>query len=121
MDPIGFALEHFDATGAWRDTDSGYEIDATGELPDGATFDGAVELGTVLAADPRLTRCLSQKMLVYALGRGLGDGDTATVDHIHQELLARGARLSDLIQLVATSDPFLYRRGEPEEPGEDNP
>ena len=121
MDPIGFALEHFDATGAWRDTDSGYAIDATGELPDGATFDGAVELGTVLATDPRLTRCLSQKMLVYALGRGLGEADTATVDHIHQELLARGARLSDLIQLVATSDPFLYRRGEPEEPAEDNP
>ena len=115
MDPIGFALEHFDATGAWRDTDSGFAIDATGTLPDGATFDGAVELGAVLSADPRFTRCLSQKMLIYALGRGLEEGDTATVDRIHDELLARGARLSDLIQLVATSDPFLYRRGEPAE------
>jgi hypothetical protein len=121
MDPIGFALEHFDATGAWRDTDSGYPIDATGTLPDGASFDGAVELGTLLAADPRFTRCLSEKMLVYAIGRALDDADTATVDHLHDELLARGGRLSDLVALVATSAPFRYRRGEPAQPTEDSP
>ena len=123
MDPIGFALEHFDATGAWRETDSGYEIDATGTLPDGATFDGAVELGAVLAADPRFTRCLSEKMLIYALGRGLDERDAATVDRIHDQLVAGGGHLADLIALVATSEPFLYRRAEPTTPAaeEDSP
>ncbi len=120
MDPIGFALEHFDATGAWRETDGEYEIDATGTMPDGAAFDGAVELGAVLAADPRFTRCVSEKMLIYALGRGLDQRDGATVDRIHDELLASGMRLADLVALVATSDPFLYRRGEPAET-EDSP
>jgi hypothetical protein len=114
MDPIGFALEHFDAIGAWRDVDGEYTIDATGELPDGTTFDGGAELAAVLAADPRFTRCLSEKMLIYALGRGLEPFDDPAVDGIHQQLLARGSRLRDLVALVAQSDPFLYRRGQPE-------
>lgn len=114
MDPIGFALEHFDAVGAWRDTDGDYAIDATGELPDGTAFDGAAELAALLAGDPRFTRCLSEKMLVYALGRGLESFDGATVDDIHAQLLARGGRLRDLIALVVESDPFLFRRGLPE-------
>ena len=114
MDPIGFALEHFDATGAWRETDGEFAIDATGTLPDGSSFDGAVEMAGVIAGDARFTRCLSEKMLTYALGRGLEETDAETVDGIHARLLAGGARLSDLVRLVATSDPFLYRRGEPE-------
>jgi hypothetical protein len=114
MDPIGFALEHFDATGAWREMDGAFAIDATGTLPDGASFDGAVELAGVLGGDTRFTRCVTEKMLTYALGRGLESFDDETVDRLHGKLLDRGARLSDLIALVATSDPFLYRRGEPE-------
>lgn len=114
MDPIGFALEHFDATGAWREMDGQFAIDATGTLPDGASFDGAVELAGVLAGDARFTRCVTEKMLTYALGRGLAEPDGETVDRIHQQLLAGGARLSDLVRLIALSDPFLYRRGEPE-------
>ncbi len=116
MDPIGFALEHFDATGAWRDMDGEYAIDATGSLPDGASFDGAIELGGVLAQDPRFTRCVTEKMLTYALGRGLDESDDDAVDGIHQRLLERGGRLADLLLLVATSDPFLFTH-----PAEDSP
>ena len=119
MDPIGFALEHFDATGAWRDTDGEFEIDATGTTPDGASFDGAVELAGVLASDPRFGRCVTEKMLTYALGRGLTESDGPAVGEMQQRLRARGGRLSDLLLLVAESDPFLYRRGEPA--AEDSP
>lgn len=113
MDPVGFALEHFDAIGNWRDVDGEYEIDATGVLPDGQSFDGAVELGAVLAGDPRFTRCMTEKMMTYALGRGVELNDEPVVDRIHDEFLAGGASLRELITLVATSYPFLYRRGEP--------
>lgn len=112
MDPIGLALEHFDALGAWRETDGEYSIDATGELPDGSSFDGAIELGQVLSTDPRFTECLTEKMLTYALGRGVEDDDQ-TIERVHEALLAEGSTLPSLITLVATSYPFLYRRGEP--------
>ena len=114
MDPIGLALEHFDAVGSWRDMDGPYEIDASGELPDGQTFEGAAELAQVIADDPRFTRCLTRKMLTYALGRGLTTEDKAALERIELEFLDAGGRLGDLVSLVATSYPFTHRRGEPE-------
>jgi len=115
MDNIGFALEHFDPVGAWRDSYGEYEIDATGTLPGGATFDGAVEMAGIIADDVRFTRCLTEKVMTYALGRGLEEYDHDTVARVHDELLAGGSSLAELIALVATSDPFRFRRGEPEE------
>jgi hypothetical protein len=113
MDPIGFALEHFDGVGAWRETDGEFAIDATGELPGGARFDGAAELAAVLADDPRFRRCLGEKLLTYATGRGLEAFDRRTLDRLSHDLADAGDRLTDLVLLVALSDPFLYRRGEP--------
>src|SRR5690606_36770132 len=59
MDPIGFSLEHFDGIGAWRDVDGIYEIDTTGQLPTGESFDGVTELAPILASDPRFTHCMT--------------------------------------------------------------
>lgn len=114
MDPIGFSLEHFDGVGAWRDVDGIYEIDTTGQLPTGERFDGVTELAPILANDPRFTHCMTEKMLTYALGRGMEAHDEVAVDRIHDKLLARGASLRDLIVLIVQSDRFLYRRGESE-------
>jgi hypothetical protein len=113
MDPIGFALEHFDGVGAWRDKDGEYDIDATGTLPDGTSFDGAVELAQVLANDPRFPRCLTRKLMTYALGRGMEAGDQPLVDAVAREFVRGGLRLPDLVRAIALSDAFLYRRGEP--------
>jgi hypothetical protein len=115
MDNIGFALEHYDPVGTWRDMAGGYPIDATGELPGGARFDGAVEMAPIIADDSRFTLCLTEKMMTYALGRGLESHDHDTLSRIQNELRAGGSSLAELIALVATSDPVRFRRGEPEE------
>ncbi|MBX7100386.1 MAG: DUF1592 domain-containing protein [Myxococcaceae bacterium] len=113
MDPIGLGLENFDAVGVFRTTDATQPIDATGLLPDGRAFNGAAELATLLKGDPRLTRCMTQKMLTYALGRELAAGDACTVSTLEQQLAARGQRLSALVELVATSVPFTMRQETP--------
>src|SRR5207302_5338499 len=76
IDPIGFGLEHFDAVGRWRNTDTGgYAIDATGTLPGGAAFDGAAQLARALKQDPRVASCIAQKVFTYAIGRQVVPGD----------------------------------------------
>jgi hypothetical protein len=112
MDPIGFSLEHFDPVGQWREMDGPWEIDASGVLPDGQTFDGADELAVILSQDPRFHRCVSEKMMIYALGRGLEPHDDEALDAIEDELAAGGGTLRELVALVATSRPFTHRRGE---------
>ena len=80
MDPLGFALENFDAIGRWREKDGKLAIDASGTLPDGRSFKGYEDLRAILKADPgAFTECLTEKMLIYALGRGLERGDRKTV------------------------------------------
>ena len=115
MDPIGFALEHFDAIGAWRDMDNGYPIDASGTLPDGRSFDGARELSETLAVDPTFPACLATHVLVYALGRGKTDTDACSLDAAMTRFAEGGYRLKTLISAIATSDLFRARRGEAEE------
>ena len=82
MDPIGFALENYDAIGAWRTQDGNEQpIDASGELPDGKKFNGPRELRDILKAQPeRFSRALSEKLLTYALGRGLERYDRCAVE-----------------------------------------
>ncbi len=114
IDPLGFALESFDGIGAFRTEDSGYPVDATGVLPDGRAFDGAAELGALLAGDPRVHRCVVEKLYTYALGRRPDTRDArAHIDELAGELAAGGYRLRELVLAVVTHDAFRNRRGEP--------
>ncbi len=115
MDPLGFALENYDAVGRWRLTDDGQEIDATGQLPDGTKFSGAFELQKALETELRnkFLRCFIEKMLIYALGRGLQYYDECTVDAIMKKANESNNRISEIVFAIVESEPFLQRRGEP--------
>jgi hypothetical protein len=114
MDPIGFGLENFDGIGAWRDAENGHEIDPSGELTTGETFDGALGLIEILAENKRndFLRCLSEKMLTYAIGRGLEPYDAPAIDSIVSELVQGDYRFSQLVTAIVSSYPFQMRRGE---------
>jgi len=112
MDPIGFGLENFDAGGWWRDKDGKSDIDSSGTLLSGESFHGAIELGQLLA-DKKKTdflRCLSEKMLTYALGRGLEYYDRTATDQIIAHLEQNGDKFSALILGVVNSVPFQEMR-----------
>ena len=112
MDPIGFALENYNAIGAFRTKEGELEIDTTAELPDGTAFDGIADLKQILKdRKHQFVRCLTEKMLTYALGRGLEYYDRATVDQIVAHLESEGYRSSVLIAEIVKSDPFRLRRG----------
>ena len=114
MDPIGFGFENFDGVGAWRERDDGYSIDPAGRLASGETFNGPRDLTRILAKTKRdqFTRCLSEKMLTYALGRGLEYYDKCAVEGITTKLRRGGYRFSALVRAVVDSVPFQERRGE---------
>jgi hypothetical protein len=107
MDPIGFGMENFDATGAWRAKDGAEAIDASGVLPDGTKFDGPASLRTYLMAKKDLfVRALAEKMLTYAIGRGMAAEDKCHVDEIAKECRAGGYKFSALVKAVVRSAPF---------------
>jgi len=112
MDPLGFALENFDATGAWRDTDGKFAIDASGELTNGTKFTGARDLKKVLKGNKNFVRSLARNMMTYALGRGLEYPDKCAVDAALEQVNKNGGRFSTLISAIVTSDPFLKRKAE---------
>jgi hypothetical protein len=113
MDPVGFAFEHYDAVGAWRDQDGGRPVDATGTMPDSdVPFDGAAQLAAAIQQDPRFLACVSRKVLTYALGRGLGRADEPAVDDLAQRLAAGGGKLPSLLELVAASPLMTMRQPE---------
>jgi hypothetical protein len=114
MDPIGFALEHFDGVGAWREMDGTEPIEAAGELNSGEKFADHRELNRVLSTHRRgdFLRCLSEKMLTYALGRGLEYYDRPAVQKIVRDLESGDGRFSTLVLGVVHSAPFQLRRGE---------
>ncbi len=116
MDPLGFGLENFDAIGRWRDTDGGDAINPSGRLVSGQEFQGPAELRKILLGDKRadFVRCLSEKMLTYALGRGLEHYDKLAVRQITTDLEKGGHRFSALVSAIARSVPFQMRRGEGE-------
>jgi hypothetical protein len=113
IDPAGFALEHYDGIGAWRTEENGFPVDATGELPTGEKFAGAEEMAQLLSQDPRFTRCLTKQLMTYALGRGVDDADAPFLEQIEKALPERGNTLRGLMTLIATSEAFRMRRGEP--------
>ncbi len=112
IDPIGFALENYDALGQWRTEEAGKPIDNTGELPDGTRFAGPDELRAVLLAKKDLfLRNLTSRMLGYALGRSLTPQDSCSVDAVITKLAADGYRSQSLIEAIVMSPPFLYQAG----------
>jgi hypothetical protein len=113
MDPLGFALENYDAIGRWRDMDGAFAIDASGRLPNGRTFNGPAELRDVLSDMlPEFSRALTEKMLTYALGRGLERYDRRTVAGIVRRLGESDQGLQTLILEIVNSLPFQSRRAE---------
>ncbi|MEO7317889.1 MAG: DUF1592 domain-containing protein [Chthoniobacteraceae bacterium] len=114
MDPLGFALENFDATGAWREKDGKFAIDASGKMrgEEGKTFNGARELKGVLKENKKFVRSITEKMMTYALGRGLEYFDKCAVVEIAGELPKAENRFSALVAGIVTSDPFLKRKRE---------
>jgi len=112
MDPIGFAFENYDAIGRYRTHDGQFPIDPAGELPDGSSFQGPGDLKRILREKKELfARCLTEKMLIYALGRGVEYYDRPTVDRIVAALPRNDYRFSSLVIEIAKSDPFRFRRG----------
>jgi hypothetical protein len=110
MDPIGFGLENFDAVGRWRTKDGGFDLDTTGKLPDGRTFKGPGDLKKILLADKsQFARALSEKLLTYALGRGIESSDKCAIDAIVKRSAATGYRFDELIEAVVESDAFLEK------------
>lgn len=113
MDPIGFGLERFDAIGRFRETDGGGTIDDSGLLPGFGEFEGAAELGALLASDARFPRCVSRQMLTYALGRGVEhETDEVWVAALTERMLAQGGSLRALILEIVSSPPFRMRSPE---------
>ncbi len=112
MDPLGFALENFDATGAWRDMDGKFQIDASGELSNGTKFSGARDLKKVLKGNKNFVRGLARKVMTYALGRGLEYADKCAVDAAVEQVEKNGGKFSSLITAIVTSDPFLRRKAD---------
>jgi hypothetical protein len=110
MDPLGFGLENYDAVGGWRTRDGTFDIDLSGTLPGGATFDGPKGLRDLLrgkASDFR--RCLSEKLLTNTLGRGMRPKDRTTVDRICRAVERSQNRFSSLVLAIVNSEPFLFR------------
>ncbi|MGP0070533.1 MAG: DUF1592 domain-containing protein [Bryobacteraceae bacterium] len=110
MDSIGFAMENFDAVGAWRAQDAGNPIDASGQLADGTKIDGVVSLRNALISRPELfAGTVTEKLLIYGLGRGLDYRDMPTVRAILRDASRDNYRLSTLILGVVHSTPFQMR------------
>ncbi len=113
MDQLGFALENFDAIGEWRDVyASGLPIDASAELPDGTTFDGPTQLRAVLLSrSDDFVTTVTERLLTYALGRGLDATDAPAVRQIKREAAGENHRFVALIQGIVASVPFQMRMG----------
>ena len=112
MDPLGLALENFNAIGAWRTkAESDEVIDPSGELPGGAMFTGPIDLRRVLLAKPeQFAETVVEKLLMYATGRGLEYYDRPAIRSITRDAAADGYRLSSLVLGVTRSAPFQMRQ-----------
>ena len=111
LDPLGFALENFDAVGAYRTEEGGEPVEVSGVLPDGTLVDGPLGLQDVLLARRRqFVETLVEKLLTYALGRGLEYYDRPAVREIRRQVEARDYRFSALAEAIADSVPFRLRR-----------
>ena len=113
MDDLGFGFENFDAVGRWRDRDGQHDVDASGVLPSGDKFNGSTELIAILKGrSNQFSRCLTEKLMTYAIGRGLEYYDRCAVDKVLSTHAADGYRFSTLISQIVLSEPFQMRRGD---------
>jgi hypothetical protein len=113
MDPMGLAMENFDAVGAWRSDDNGQPVDASGQLTDGTKIDGVAGLRAALLKRPDvLAATVTERLLTYALGRGLGPEDMPAVRAIVRQAKGNDYRFGSLIEGVVNSAPFRMRRAE---------
>jgi hypothetical protein len=113
MDPMGLALENFDAVGAWRMDDGGQPVDASGQLTDGTQIDGVIGLRQALLQRPEvLVTTATERLLTYALGRGLEPADMAAVRAIVRDAKGKDYRFASLIEGVVKSTPFRMRVAE---------
>jgi hypothetical protein len=113
MDPLGFALENYDAIGRWRVMDGKFPVDAAGVFPNGRAFSGPAEMKTLLRDRlPEFTRGLAEKLLTYATGRGMESYDRLALQGLVRDTAAGGYRFQTLVQAIVKSAPFQQRRGE---------
>ena len=113
LDPLGFGLENYDGIGGWRTTEKADKIDSSGVLPDGKKFEGPAELRKVLLGKSDLfRRCLAEKLLTFALGRGLEYYDKCVLDELVAKLKSADDQFSALILAIAESDPFTKRQSQ---------
>ena len=114
MDPIGLAVENFDAVGRWRNRDADdTAVDATGALPSGVTFTGVPGLKKALLDRPDMfATTVTEKLLTYALGRGIDYYDAPTVRAIRRDARGKDYHFSSLIAGVVKSTPFQMRRSQ---------
>jgi len=110
MDPVGFSLENFDAVGRWRTMDEGEPVDVSGGLPDGSQFTGVGGLETALLKRPEIfVGTMSEKLLTFALGRGVEYYDGPAVRQIVRSAAAQNYKFSALIEAIVNSTPFQMR------------
>ena len=113
MDPLGFGLENYDAIGRWRDREGKFPVDATGTLPNGQRFKTPGEMRALLLSQlPQFSRTLAEKMMTYALGRGVKAFDRRAVDTIQRTVAADDYHFQTMVRQVVQSVPFRSRRGE---------
>jgi hypothetical protein len=112
MDPLGLAFENFNALGRWRDKERGQPVDASGKLITGEEFKTIQELKHILVNQRQrdFYRCLSEKLLTYALGRGLGYHDVEAVDRLVERLASKKGSARELVMGVVDSVPFQRAR-----------
>jgi len=113
MDPLGFSLEQFEALGRWRVATDAGPIDASAALPDGSRFDGARGLRGFLAGHrEEFVRTLTERLLAYALGRGLEPADMPAVRRVVRDAAADGHRWSSIVDGIVASVPFRFASSE---------
>jgi hypothetical protein len=113
MDPLGFSLENYDAIGKWRTMDGKFPVDASGSLPNGKTFNTPAEMRAALVSTlPQFAHCVVEKLMIYALGRGIAPYDRREIDGIVARLAAQGYPFQTAIYEIVRSAPFQMRRGE---------
>jgi hypothetical protein len=110
MDPVGFSLEHYDAVGSWRDTEEAKPIDAAGGLPDGSTFEGVNGLEKALLSHrEQFVSTFTERLLTYALGRGVEYYDAPAIRKIVQDARAHDYKFSSVVIGIVRSTPFQMR------------
>jgi hypothetical protein len=117
MDPLGFSLDNFDAVGQWRSKEAGLPIDASGQLADGTKITGVVDLRKALLVHPeRFVGTMTEKLMTYALGRGLEYYDMPVVRGITRDAARNDYRFSSIVMGIVNSTPFRMRRARDVEP-----